>query len=148
MEGFKMKIDLDYLASLLAVFLDSEEAHVDFDDMEKSGIEVEKDDYLNDKFLFHIQIAIDNQLIGKRTGSVFNLEDVGISQYLDGTDDICNTPLRLTQAGHDFACTLNNKEVLTKLKTELKDAPFKTLFEGGQKLLQHIMAKKLDSILE
>ena len=143
-----MKIDLDYLASLLAVFLNSEEAHVDYDEFTKSGIEVEKDNYLNDKFLFHIQIAIDNHLIGKRTGPVFNLEDVGISQYLDGTDSVCNMPLRLTQTGHDFANTLNNKEVLEKLKTELKDAPFKTIFEGGQKMLQHIMTKKMEAILE
>lgn len=57
-------------------------------------------------------------------------------------------PIRLTQAGHNFANALHNKEVLSKLKSELKDAPFKTLFDGSQKLLEHYFKKKIDALVE
>jgi hypothetical protein len=143
-----MRIDLDYMAAILAVFLDSEKAHIDFDDIQSSGLQISTHDQLDEKFIFHLQLALDNQLLGKRTGPAFNLNDIGISQSIDGMDSICITPIRLTQTGHDFACTLNNKEVLLKLKSEFKDAPFKVIFDGGQKLLQHFMTKKLDTLLE
>jgi hypothetical protein len=143
-----MKIDLDYMADFLEVFINSEKAHVDFNDIEKSGLNVSSGKVLDEKFIFHLQLALDNQFLGSRTGLVFNLKDVGIRQSLDGTDSVSIIPIRLTQVGHDFACTLNNKEVLSKLKSEFKDAPFKVIFEGGQKLLQHAMTKKLDKLLE
>ena len=60
---------------------------------------------------------------------------------------LTGTPIRLTQEGHDFATALANKEVLTRVKDELKDAPFKVIFDGSQKLLEHLMKKKLDVLL-
>tara|TARA_R110001583_G_C5397870_1_gene385431 strand:+ start:368 stop:541 length:174 start_codon:yes stop_codon:yes gene_type:complete len=55
--------------------------------------------------------------------------------------------MRLSQKGHDFAATLNNKEVFDKLKSEFKDMPFKTIFDGGQKLLNHFLKKRMDVLL-
>ncbi|AWB67601.1 DUF2513 domain-containing protein [Saccharobesus litoralis] len=142
-----MRIDLDYFGELLTIFLDSTKAHIDFNDIKEAGLEViTESKELSEKFIFHMQLALDNQLIGNSSGQAFVLEDIGITQTLDGAISICIMPIRLTQKGHDFAATLNNKEVIDKLKSEFKDAPFKVIFEGGQKLFQHYMKKKLDTI--
>ena len=143
-----MKIDLDYMAELLKVYLDSKSAHVDLNDLINSDIEVKSEDSFSEKFIFHMELALDNQLIGTRNGPAYALKDIGISFSANGMAICWIVPLRLTQLGHDFAATLANKEVLEKLKTEFKDAPFKFIFDGGQKLLQHFLKKKLDSILE
>lgn len=142
-----MKIDLEFFGSLFNIFLESEKAHIDFNDLSNAGIETEVNGEISEKLVFHLQLALDNQLIGKRSGTAYNLNDIGIMQMLNGSTSICITPLRLTQDGHDFALSLNNNEVMGKLKSEFKDAPFKVVFEGGQKLLQHFMKKKLDSIM-
>ncbi|MGR3042708.1 hypothetical protein ABMY36_22455 [Vibrio vulnificus] len=60
---------------------------------------------------------------------------------------IVERDIRLTQKGHDFASALSNKEVLEKLKAELTNAPFRVLFDGSQKLLEHYLTKKLDALL-
>lgn len=142
-----MRVDLEFFGSLFGVFLESEKAHIDFNDISNAGVEIEVNGKLSEKFIFHLQLALDNQLIGKRSGPTYNLKDIGIMQSLNGSS-MSPVPLRLTQNGHDFSLALNNKEVMDKLKTEFKDAPFKSVFDGGQKLLQHYMKKKLDSIME
>ncbi|MFT6188790.1 MAG: hypothetical protein ACJAW8_000608 [Oleispira sp.] len=143
-----MKIDLEYISSILDVFLEAETAHIDLSYLEKSGINLSGElNSFEERFMFHMQIAIDNQLVGTQKGNAYNLKDIGVNQSQSGRGLIINTPIRLTQKGHDFASTLNNKEVLAKLKSELKDAPFKVIFEGGQKLIQHAMKKKLDNLL-
>ena len=143
-----MRVDLEFFGSLLSVFVESENAHIDFNDISNAGVETEVNGEISEKLVFHLQLALDNQLIGKRSGAAYTLKDIGIIQSLSGSTSICAIPLRLTQDGHDFALSLNNKEVMDKLKTEFKDAPFKVVFEGGQKLLQHFMKKKLESIMD
>lgn len=144
-----MRVDLDYFAKLLGVFLSSNNAHINLKDFENSGIEVLSDSKeYNEQFVFHMQLAIDSNLIGVRDGYVSGIQEIGLAESLDGKAYPALIPIRLTQAGHDFASALNNKEVLIRLKNEFKDAPFKVVFEGGQKLLQHIMKKKLDDLLQ
>jgi hypothetical protein len=144
-----VRIDLEYLIKILDVFLESDRAHIDLQDVAQHGISLEGEPgFFNEKLTFHIQIAIDSQLIGTRSGLASNIKEVGMHQSLDGKGTIVAIPIRLTQKGHDFACSLNNKEVMSKLKSEFKDAPFQVIFDGGQKLLQHFMKKKLDEILE
>ncbi|TLM73192.1 DUF2513 domain-containing protein [Microbulbifer harenosus] len=143
-----MRIDLEYLSKIVNVFLEAPTAHIEIPDFEKNGIRIEGEPKtFNEKFVFHIQIAIDNQLISSKFGSVFTMKDVGMDESLDGLASVSCIPIRLTQKGHDFACSLENKEVLEKLKSEFKNAPFKVIFEGGQKLLEHIGKKKLDALL-
>ncbi|CDT98147.1 conserved hypothetical protein [Vibrio coralliirubri] len=145
-----MRIDLDYFRQLLDVFIEAETAHITYADMKNSGITIfddEDNDIINQKFLFHLQLLIDNKLISTYDMACDSLRDFGISMYLDGEVGMCDADIRLTQAGHDFASSLHNKEVIEKLKSELKDMPFKIIFEGGQKLLQHYAKKKLDALL-
>jgi hypothetical protein len=144
-----MKVDLDYMKEIFAVFVNSENAHVTFNDFAEQGIHFDdEDDNTNQKLLFHLQIFIDNYFIGtSRVNTAQSLEQIGIT----GTKThlaYSIQELRLTQRGHDFANTLQNKAVLEKLKSELKDAPFNVIFEGGQKLIQHYFKKKLDNLLE
>jgi len=142
-----MNIDLDFIKDFLNVFKESDKAHIDYRDLVGSSLEVEIDDQVTEKFIFHVQLILDNQLIGTNTGSAFNLKDIGFTYSKDGQLYIGNIPLRLTQTGHDFLSSLNNKEVMSKLKTEFKDAPFKTVFDGGQKLLNNYFKKKMDAAL-
>ncbi|BCI77694.1 DUF2513 domain-containing protein [Vibrio cholerae] len=146
-----MKIDLDYLSKILKVFLDSANAHVNVNDISSAGIAVQSEtenNKLDEQFLFHFQILVENRLISNRELVTGSLQPLGINFGAAGHVTLNVADLRLTQCGHDFASALNNKEVLQKLKSELKDAPFKTVFEGSQKLLQHFFKKKLDSLLE
>lgn len=144
-----MRVNLEYLASIFDVFLNADTAHINLSDFENAGIELSgQEGRFCEKFVFHMQIAIDNQLIGCRNGAVSNLKDIGVRLGQGGGGSIVDAQIRLTQKGHDFASTLNNKEVLTKLKEEFKDAPFKIIFETGQKLLQHYATKKLDDFLK
>ena len=144
-----MRVNLEYLSSIFDVFLNADTAYTNLSDFENAGIELSgQEGRFCEKFVFHMQIAIDNQLIGCRNGAVSNLKDIGIRLGQGGGGLRVDAQIRLTQEGYDFASTLNNKAVLTKLKEELKDAPFKIIFETGQKLLQHYATKKLDDFLK
>ena len=146
-----MKIDLGYTSRILTVFLESENAHVNINHFSDAGIVVQSETErarLNEEFLFHFQILVENSLISNRELVTGSLKPLGIQFGSRGDVSLSIIELRLTQSGHDFASALNNKEVLQKLKLELKDAPFKTVFEGSQKLLQHFFKKKLNDLLE
>ena len=144
-----MKVDLDYMGEILAVFIESDEAHTTFNDFAAKDLKLQNDNgETNQKLLFHIQIAIDNYFLGTSTSNtIHNLKDIGISAT-DTELALSIRKMRLTQRGHDFAKTLQNKEVLIKLKSEFKDAPFNVIFDGGQKSLQHYFKKKLDALLD
>jgi len=144
-----MKIDIDYISRLLNVFLEAQTSHISILDFPKADIPIETEDELvNEEFLFHIQIALENGLMSDRDMKIDGLKTIGLHLMGNGGLTIAIKPIRLTQKGHDFALALQNKEVLTRLKTELKNAPFKTLFDGSQKLLEHFLTKKLDKLLE
>jgi hypothetical protein len=143
-----MQIDLAYLQKLLCVFIESEEAHINITSLKEAGIVVEDKSGYDQSFIFHIQIALENKLISDINFESHNLKTIGLDFGVTNNPFIIDKPIRLTQSGHDFANALKNKEVLLKLKTELKDAPFKVVFEGSQKLLQHFFKKKIDSLIE
>jgi hypothetical protein len=145
-----MRIDIDYLAKILDVFLDADTAHIEISNFQKLGIRIESEsnpNSLDEEFLFHLQLAIENSLISNRDMQASGLKSVGITIGGGGSVALSSVPIRLTQKGHDFANALHNKEVLSKLKSELKDAPFKTVFDGSQKLLEHFLKKRLDNLL-
>lgn len=144
-----MKIDLSYFNKMLSVFLEADMAHITLYDFDSAGVNyINETGDLEEKFLYHFQLLVENELIGRRDLQPADLSGMGIRFGLGGGCTLSIIPIRLTQKGHDFALSLNNKEVLERLKNELNDAPFKVLFEGGQKLLQHIAKKKLDALIE
>ena len=96
--------------------------------------------------MFYFHLLVENELIGPANMKPITLENMGVVMVKPHFQ-LCPVPIRLTQAGHDFANALNNKEVLEKLKAEFKNAPFKVVFEGGQKLLEHFFKNKLDELI-
>lgn len=146
-----MRIDLIYLKKLLSEFIESENAHISVVKLKNNGFPIEDENrpgHLDETFLFHLQILMDNELISNRDLYLSGLESVGIKFDLSGKPVILDKDVRLTQAGHDFANALDKSEVFEKLKSEFKDAPFKVVFDGSQKLLQHIFKTKLNEIIE
>lgn len=103
---------------------------------------------MNEKFIFHMQILMDNQLISDRNLHLSGLDSVGITMEISGPPLIIDKDIRLTQRGHDFASALDKNEICEKLKSEFKYAPFKVVFEGSQKLMQHYFKKKLNDIID
>lgn len=79
-----MKIDLEFFSLLLSVFLESEKAHINLNDISNEGVEIEIDDKISEKLVFHLQLALDTQLIGKRSGAAYTFKDIGILYSLDG----------------------------------------------------------------
>lgn len=145
-----MKVDLDYMGSLFDVFIRTESAHIDWDVVKEAGISVSSEaNQVDEKFLFHIQLAAEQQLISNSDMNCSGLKSIGIislkskngEEFMPGSAKV-----RLTSKGHDFAKSLNNSEVLGKLKSEFKDAPFDTVFRTGQKLLEHYFKTKLDTL--
>lgn len=141
-----MRIDYAYISKILNVFLESDKAHISIFELKESGIDI-GNDFIDDKYLFHIQILLDNKLISNQNGESEGLLTAGIRLNGNGSAVLVKNNIRLTQKGHDLSISLNNKEVLAKIKSELKDAPFKSVFDGGQKLLAHFAKKKLDELI-
>ena len=139
-----MKVDIEYFSKLLDVFIDAETAHIYVDDIQKAGIDVISEDDFNQKFLFHIQLALDKNIIGARYDAVETIEDIGLEEYAGGSVGIVPIPIRLTQDGHDFATALQHKEVISKIKSEFKEYPFSVIFDGSKKIMQHLDKKKID----
>lgn len=138
-----MKIDLDYIKEILAYCIESEKPFFSLGELIKNvGSKC-----LDETFIFHYSLLIENNLVNRWNLKTGSLDYMGILRH-DHGPSCSNIDIRLTQSGHDFSCALNKKEVFDKLKTEFKDAPFKVIFEGSQKLLQHFAKKKLDSILK
>ena len=143
-----MNPNIEYTAKLLDVFIKANKAHLTIIEIQNSGITIEGKSGLDEEFLFHLQLALENGLISNRDLQINGLKSIGISIGAGGGVTLCSTPIRLTQRGHDFAKSLQNKEVMLKIKSELKDAPFKAIFDGSQKLLEHYFKKKLDALLD
>ncbi|AMC35308.1 DUF2513 domain-containing protein [Janthinobacterium sp. B9-8] len=143
-----MSPNIEYISKLLDVFINSPKAHISIQDIQNAGITISNQSGLDDEFLFHLQLALENELISNRDLQFSGLKSIGIRIGGGGSVTLTSIPIRLTQRGHDFAKSLQNKEILLKLKTELKDAPFKTIFDGSQKLLEHYLKKRLDALIE
>jgi hypothetical protein len=90
---------------------------------------------------YHIELLIEQECLRESAIKLNAANHCGQSAVVF-TADV------LTNKGHDFANTLENNEVFTKLKTEFKNAPFKVVFDGGQKLLSHYFKKKIDQLTE
>ena len=138
-----MRIHLEYISELLSYFIESEKPFIELEELVTNtggGI-------FDDQFIFHYSLLVENGLLSKKDLTIGNLNNMGFVSSSSGLGFV-SIDIRLTQNGHDFAKALNNKEVLERLQVEFKDAPFRVIFDGGRKLLEHIFKKKLDNLLE
>jgi hypothetical protein len=141
-----MRIDLDYMKSLLVPFLQSENAYITAREWEASGITIAEQKQLDEKFLFHVTLLVENGLISNEKLESYDLECIGITSYLGGETRIAIRPLRLTQNGHDFATILENREALQRLKSDFKDMTFDVIFDTGKALMSAFAKKKLNDL--
>jgi hypothetical protein len=134
-----MKIDMEYLKGLLEAFQLSEKPTTDIEELKGRGF-----DYDDDKFIFHLQILADRNLVEQEDGD----GGLGYFKSIDGFVSWSVLPLRLTASGHDFIEALANKEVWQKVKTEFKGASISTLITVSKKLLEGYLSKKVEEILK
>ncbi|MCG9951641.1 DUF2513 domain-containing protein [Providencia rettgeri] len=141
-----MHIDLDEFKRIINTFLDSPKAHITSLDLTNP---LGNSPELLDKFIFHIQLMVENKLVSNIDLVNESLNELGIIRYPNFMDKFkyVPMPIRLTQAGHDFAAILNEKPILEELKTKLKDAPFDILMSTGKSLLMKIIENKLEPLL-
>lgn len=121
-----MKIDPDYIKQILTKALSSERAIFNIYDL------VDKNEISDEKFIFHMQILSDKQLIVTDSD---NSSDIGVSRTGNGQVSWRVTHLRLTSIGHDFIEALTNDTVWKKIKKELKQPSISTLVSTAQFLL-------------
>ncbi|AYV19835.1 DUF2513 domain-containing protein [Vibrio mediterranei] len=141
-----MRIDLDYMKALLVPFLESENAHITAQDWESAGITIKEQGKMNEKFLFHLTLLVENGLISNDALESYDLESVGVISYLSGEKAMAIRPLRLTQNGHDFATILENSEALQRLKSDFKNMTFDVIFDTGKTLMSAFAKKKLNDL--
>lgn len=121
-----MKIDPDYIKQILTKAQSSERAIFNIYDL------VDKNEISDEKFIFHMQILSDKQLIVTDSE---NTSDIGVSRTGNGQVSWRITHLRLTSTGHDFIEALTNDTVWKKIKKELKQPSISTLVSTAQFLL-------------
>ncbi len=133
-----MQIDQDYLKQILNAFVDSPRSFIWIDAIVERGIEID------DKFLFHVQILEDQELIE----CLDKKSDLGYEITLGGDFRWSSRPLRMTAAGHEFVDALNRPEIWDVLKSEFRDASLSTLRSAARTLLLAFAKKQLGKYLE
>ncbi|EOX4459384.1 hypothetical protein ACJ5M8_004504 [Vibrio antiquarius] len=76
-----MRIDLEYIATILNVFIASEAAHITIYDIENSGVAIYGENHkgLNEKFVFHAQLLVENGLVSDSALRSDSLNTFGIT---------------------------------------------------------------------
>ncbi len=121
-----MKVDQDYLRTVLGVFLNSPRSFAELSDFQKANVAVD------DKFLFHMQLLEDQSFV-----ECLNKDkNLGYIVAMAGNFEWISRPLRLSAAGHEFADALSRKEIAQILKSGFKDASMSTLKLAATELLK------------
>lgn len=132
-----MKVDHEYLKSLLEAFEASDGPTTDIGELERKGFNPKEAN-----FIFHLQILADQNLIQRENGS-----GLGYVRGGDGYVAWSVVPLRLTALGHDFIAALRSREVWETIKSQFKDASLGTLLRVSRDLLEGYTKKKVLELL-
>ena len=130
-----MKIDKEYLKTILNTFMESPRSFVWVRDIMDKGIA------MDDKFLFHMQILEDQKLIE----CLDKKSDLGYEISLGGGFEWHSRPLRLTSDGHEFVEAINRDEIWSVIKEEFKDSSLSTLKSAASSLLSAFVKKQLNN---
>lgn len=133
-----MKVDQEYLKLILNTFIESPRSFIWVADLMEKGIE------MDDKFLFHIQILEDQDLIE----ALDKKSDLGYEITLGGEYRWQSRPLRLTASGHEFVEAMNKSEIWEIIKEEFKDSSLSTIKSAATTLLKAFAKKQIDKYLE
>ncbi|WP_256852718.1 DUF2513 domain-containing protein [Pantoea sp. Fr+CA_20] len=132
-----MKIDQQYLKDLLIAFEDNDGPQTNILELKDAGF-----DYSEQKFIFHMRLLDDKNLISRTDG------EPGFGLFL-GADDTASwavLPLRLTSQGHDFIEALRQKEVWNSVKDNFKEASISTLVDVAKQLAQGFAKQKIKQL--
>ncbi|EAA4756843.1 DUF2513 domain-containing protein [Shigella sonnei] len=133
-----MKIDYDEVLSILTTFQDAETPFLTLQDLGMAEAEGGE----KDKKVFHLMLLADNGSIvngdmqsetPKYIGFFFHSLGVGFR----------NTPIMLTQQGHDLANALRKKPILERIKKEFTDAPFDLIKEVTKSMLTRFVKERI-----
>ena len=133
-----MKVDQEYLKLILNTFIESPRSFIWVADLMERGVE------MDDKFLFHIQILEDQDLIE----ALDKKSDLGYEITLGGEYRWQSRPLRLTASGHEFVEAMNRSEIWEIIKEEFKDSSLSTIKSAATILLKAFAKKQIDKYLE
>lgn len=125
---FKMKIDVDYLKSILDKFIESKNQYINTQIFNSLLC----DEYI-EKFSFHWDILLDKNLI------LFSNDNLAkfIKRDSQGNITINHQAVRLNDFGYKFYEALKEKEFLNKIKSNFKNISMDTLFKIANKFLEN-----------
>ncbi len=101
-----MRTDLDYTKTLLKPFLETDRAYITLNTWVEQGVNIESEiepGKINDKFIHHVSLLVENGLISNRKLETYDLKAIGIQFGVNGHVVLNSTDIRLTQKGIDFA---------------------------------------------
>lgn len=136
-----MKHDLDEMKKLLNCFIESPEPYITLKELGLFDVDEKEQNIL----IAHLLLLAENGFISSlklETG----FESLGLHPTQKSTGISWNfaiKPIRLTQAGHDFAAVLNQRPVFEKLKEEAQEAPVALLRKIGSALAEKLLKEKL-----
>ena len=133
-----MKLDIEYLKGMLAVFVDSDRPFITLADLATAGYPVDQDETV-----FHYFLLIEGGYVSNMKLELGNPEKLGIFiSPQTGKASWSGTKIRLTKGGLEFAESLNNKTVFDQLK-QFSDQPMSVLKDVGLELLKSYMKSRL-----
>jgi len=133
-----MRIDQHYLKDFLNVFLDSSNHFVTISNFKNANFDIDA------KFLFHMQILEDQKFVQAYNEN----NDLGYHVSLGGNFEWVSQNMRLTASGHEFADSLNKKEIYEVLKEEFKNASVATLSSVAKELMISFAKKQASKHFE
>lgn len=144
-----MKIDHDYLKSLLQLFEDSDKSVTTYIDLCDRGFVQDQDsDEENEKLVFHMEILADQNFISRTDDKdVQGEKRIGYLRS-SGQGMWSVMPLRLTAQGHEFLEAIKNETVWKKLKKNFKDASIITLARIAPQLLNDTIQNQVKGLLD
>lgn len=137
-----MRIDTEYLKTVLDVFLDATTPTVDLKDFPMLDLSGETNDAVHN-FVFHFELLADQQFIEP----AIKTNGIGIRRTShDYTWSVI--PLRLTAAGHDFASALAKPGVIDEIKNTFKESGPSETVKAVFGLAGKAFDRKLKSLTE
>jgi hypothetical protein len=132
-----MKVDTDYLRTLLKAFQDADTPFVDVLQLREAGLECQ-----DPKFIFHLQILEDKSLVQEATGG-----DLGYELTSGGNIVWTAKKLRLTAQGHEFIDALEKSEIWEIIKRDFKEEGIGTLVDVALNLAKGFAKERLKDYL-
>jgi hypothetical protein len=136
-----MRLDYEYLKTVLDVFLDSSTPTVNWESFQGFHGTIENEH----KFVFHIEILADKDLV-RGAGSDGSF---GIQEFQEGQTEYyyVDVPWRLTAAGHDFAAALNKPTVMAIIKEKFQKEGLSAVIDITKSLVISQAEKRLAEIV-